>query len=410
MIRDAGLIVGAVSEQNSTESAGTVIGQSPGSGQIVVENSPVDIVVSLGPTQVTVPNVEGQWRFLAWIRIRLAGLTVGNVTFENSGTVPERFVISQNPIGGSSVDEGSAVDLVVSLGPANQNPVFSQPEDDSFNVEVGMLLEIAIQATDPDGDPVTLACENLPEGAACEFNDNGTGTFSWTPEADQAGTVNPQVTFIATDDQESPGRTELAVGITVEGGVEPAVETFIGGQFKTMTWKEIIKKGEEGNNANTFTMEAEHTTLSLPVLTGYEVIEEPGDGGVLVFEKTFGGGLFEMNKDGPWRGNLCADNVTAHNRYEKAYDGELGVDVLRLTTEFSTTLYQGRVRQCRDTATGNTVPCCKPRDGGMTYDANVLMTYEGVPKRRFRRNDESLLRSRKGSQFVLEITLTETEE
>jgi hypothetical protein len=117
MIRDAGLTVGIVTQENSTESAGTVIGQSPGSGQIVVEGSPVDIAVSLGPTQVTVPNVEGQWRLVAWIRIRIAGLLIGNVTFENSGTVPERFVIRQNPAGGSTVGQGSAVDLVVSLGP-----------------------------------------------------------------------------------------------------------------------------------------------------------------------------------------------------------------------------------------------------------------------------------------------------
>ncbi len=45
----------------------------------------------------------------------------------------------------------------------------------------------------------------------------------------------------------------------------------------------------------------------------------------------------------------------------------------------------------------------------MTYDANVLMTYEGVPKRRFLKGDESLLRLREGKAFVLEITLTETE-
>ena len=157
-------------------------------------------------------------------------------------------------------------------------------------------------------------------------------------------------------------------------------------------------------------MEAEHTKLIMPVLTDYAVIEEPGDGGVLVFEKTFDRGLFEMKKTGPWRGDLCADNVTALNRYEKAYDGELGVDVLWLTTQFSTTLYEGRVRRCRDETTGKRGPCCEPRDGGMTYDANVLMTYEGVPKRQFLKGAERSLKSREGKAFVLEITSTEMEE
>jgi hypothetical protein len=237
-----------------------------------------------------VPNVVGLTQAEAVTAITGAGLTVGGVTVVNS-TEPAGTVIGQTPAGGTTVDPGSGVDVVVSLGPGNQNPVFIQPEDDSFTVEVGMLLEIAIEATDPDGDPVTLACENLPDGAVCEFNDDGTGpgTFSWTPGDDQAGTVDPPVMFIATFDRNTPGSTEMVVVFTVEGGVEPEVKTFIGGQFKTKTWKEIIVDGQEENDANTFTMEAEHTKLSMPVLTHYEAIGESGDG-VLVFEKPFGGG------------------------------------------------------------------------------------------------------------------------
>ena len=47
-----------------------------------------------------------------------AGLTVGTVSTANSDTVPAGAVISQNPTAGSTVAPGSAVDLLVSLGPA----------------------------------------------------------------------------------------------------------------------------------------------------------------------------------------------------------------------------------------------------------------------------------------------------
>ena len=49
--------------------------------------------------------------------ITTAGLVVGTVTFSGSGSVPAGNVISQNPLSGQSVASGSAVDLVVSLGP-----------------------------------------------------------------------------------------------------------------------------------------------------------------------------------------------------------------------------------------------------------------------------------------------------
>ena len=49
------------------------------------------------------------------------------------------------------------------------------------------LLEFTILATDPDGDPLIYSASNLPSGAAFDAE---TGTFSWTPRNDQAGTYS----------------------------------------------------------------------------------------------------------------------------------------------------------------------------------------------------------------------------
>jgi len=118
-IEEAKLTVGEVTQENSAETAGTVISQTPAAGEEVAPGSPVDLVISLGPAaQVDVPNIVELRRVSAVAAIVQAGLTVGDVTRENNSTVPRLHVISQNPAGGTIVEEGSPVDLVLSKGPA----------------------------------------------------------------------------------------------------------------------------------------------------------------------------------------------------------------------------------------------------------------------------------------------------
>jgi hypothetical protein len=79
----------------------------------------VDLLVSLGPIEmVDVPDVVGLSQADAEAAIVAAGLNVGAVTTANSETVPAGDVISQDPVAGTAVPSGSAVDLVVSSGTA----------------------------------------------------------------------------------------------------------------------------------------------------------------------------------------------------------------------------------------------------------------------------------------------------
>ena len=121
----AGLVVGTVTTAYSdTVAAGYVISQDPVAGTEVAPGSAVDLVVSLGlePLPVTVPLVEGLLQSVAEADIVAAGLVVGTVTTAYSDTVALDHVISQSPAAGVSVPEGSAVDLMVSLGPAPVPP------------------------------------------------------------------------------------------------------------------------------------------------------------------------------------------------------------------------------------------------------------------------------------------------
>src|SRR5207248_3081778 len=115
----AGLTVGAVTMQSSsTVAAGNVISESPSAGTRVASGSAVNLVVSSGPAQIAVPNVVGQTQAAATSAITGAGLTVGAVTMQSSSTVAAGSVISESPPAGTKVASGSAVDLVVSSGPA----------------------------------------------------------------------------------------------------------------------------------------------------------------------------------------------------------------------------------------------------------------------------------------------------
>jgi len=120
-ITAAGLVVGQVTEVCSDSvPAGSVISQNPVAGASVQPGSAVDLVISTGPCPVTVPvpDVVGQAQSAAEADITAAGLVVGTVTTQCSDSVPAGQVISQSPAGGTAVAPGSAVNLVVSAGPA----------------------------------------------------------------------------------------------------------------------------------------------------------------------------------------------------------------------------------------------------------------------------------------------------
>ena len=122
-IESAGLSVGNVTEENSeTVPAGNVTSQNPAAGTSVAPGTAVNLVVSSGPSTVTVPDVVGMAQAAAETAITGAGLTVGSVTTAHSDTVPSGNVTSQNPAAGASAAPGSAVNIVVSTGPEELPP------------------------------------------------------------------------------------------------------------------------------------------------------------------------------------------------------------------------------------------------------------------------------------------------
>ncbi|MHC4752579.1 MAG: PASTA domain-containing protein [Planctomycetota bacterium] len=103
-----------------------------------------EIAALISPEQWLVPNVVGISLAEATTAITAAGLAVGTVNYEHSDTILDGYVSSQNPPAETSVDEGSNVDLTISLGPVEPEPVV---DINGFTYQ-GRLLESNVVAND----------------------------------------------------------------------------------------------------------------------------------------------------------------------------------------------------------------------------------------------------------------------
>jgi beta-lactam-binding protein with PASTA domain len=111
----ASLTVGNVTTAYSdTVAAGLVISQDPIGGTVVDVGSAVNMVVSLG--QPVVPDVVGQTQAAATAAITSVDSLTVSASTQYSNTIAAGLVISQNPVGGTAVNTGSNVAIVVSLG------------------------------------------------------------------------------------------------------------------------------------------------------------------------------------------------------------------------------------------------------------------------------------------------------
>jgi beta-lactam-binding protein with PASTA domain len=114
----AGLMAGPVSEQASgTVPVGHVISQNPPAGATVTPGTSVALVISTGVQDVIVPDIVGLSQNEAESQITAAHLVVGAISIDNSDTVPEGLVMSQDPASGVTIAAGTAVAMVVSSGP-----------------------------------------------------------------------------------------------------------------------------------------------------------------------------------------------------------------------------------------------------------------------------------------------------
>ncbi|MBE0429266.1 MAG: Stk1 family PASTA domain-containing Ser/Thr kinase [Thermoleophilia bacterium] len=181
-LREVGLTPDRQPDVFSDAPAGNVISQDPPAGANVQKGSSVKYVVSKGPQppqETVVPGVVGLRLDEARVRLEQAGLVLGNVSEQNSDSVPSGEILSQSPAAGERIAQGSAVSVIISAG--------SQPSPAPDTVSVPSVTGETIGAADARLRQAGLALGNVTE----EFSPTVASgrIISQSPESGQM--VNP---------------------------------------------------------------------------------------------------------------------------------------------------------------------------------------------------------------------------
>jgi len=106
-------------EYSSTAPSGQIIDQYPNAETSAEVDDKVDYVVSKGPKieYVTMPNLIGLDIEKAKLRVTQNGLSVSQITEENSEEVDAGFVIKQSVPSGQDVEANTSIWMTVSIGP-----------------------------------------------------------------------------------------------------------------------------------------------------------------------------------------------------------------------------------------------------------------------------------------------------
>jgi serine/threonine protein kinase/beta-lactam-binding protein with PASTA domain len=169
-LTEIGLVVGTQTPQaDDNAPKGTIIGQDPAAGELIELGQAVNLIVSAGKDQTSVPDlVDLASSEDARLALTEARLVLGKVTPKDSDK-PEGTVIAQDPAANTSVDIGTLVSITVSSGKVPVPNVVGATQTDAKNtlLNAGFLVEVVFEengavaentviSQNPAADAVTL--------------------------------------------------------------------------------------------------------------------------------------------------------------------------------------------------------------------------------------------------------------
>ena len=174
-----GLVIEQMEESSATVPVGAITRTDPAAGSRVFKNTSITLFISTGPKQVSVPDVVGLSSEQALQAIKDAGFTVGTTkNFFSDLPAGEAFGLSAES--GAILNEGSVLDLFVSIGPLpdvaglpvaeatalleEAGLTFNQLEVFDNSVPAGSAVRLVLSETPlPEDGTVTLEVSKGPE-------------------------------------------------------------------------------------------------------------------------------------------------------------------------------------------------------------------------------------------------------
>ena len=147
-LTDVGLIVGTQTPQaDDNAPKGTIIGQDPAAGELIELGQAVNLIVSAGKDQTSVPDlVDLASSEDARLALTEARLVLGKVTPKDSDK-PEGTVIAQDPPANTAVEIGTLVSITVSSGKIPVPNVVGATQTEAKNtlLNEGFLVEVVYE-------------------------------------------------------------------------------------------------------------------------------------------------------------------------------------------------------------------------------------------------------------------------
>ena len=100
---------------NAEVEEGRIIETRPRAGGFVKRGSAVEVVLSLGVRQASVPNLAGKAMSAAQVTVQAEGLGLGDTLSIASSAGEPGTIVGQDPLPGTSVPAGTRIDLLVAL-------------------------------------------------------------------------------------------------------------------------------------------------------------------------------------------------------------------------------------------------------------------------------------------------------
>ncbi|MGH2698601.1 MAG: PASTA domain-containing protein, partial [Actinomycetota bacterium] len=216
-LEDAGLEVRTRNRSNAEVDEGEVYRQNPEAGETAEEGDTVTIVVSSGPGEVTVPNLLGLSEDQAQSALEEAGLELGRVRSQDSES-PEGTVIEQNPGSGELLNEGEAVNIILSSGIATTEvpDVVGLSEDEAVAAIEDANLNADVVREPSEEDEFTVIAQDPGAGTELEEGDTVRIVVSEGPEFEM-----PDVRGDDADEAEEFLENELGLDVSQEATEEP---------------------------------------------------------------------------------------------------------------------------------------------------------------------------------------------
>ncbi len=189
---DFQLRLGAQTPEVSDRPSGTIIAQQPAAGESLEQNQAVNVTISGGLEQATVPQLLGLTS-LDSVRLALsdANLQLGTIK-EKASSQPTGYVLAQDPPEGTQIEAGSMISISVSSGQVRVPAVIgvSEAQARSDLVQAGLDAQVVNQADETVESGTVLAQSPLP-GTAVDRGTLVTITVAIAPEPTAEPTFEP---------------------------------------------------------------------------------------------------------------------------------------------------------------------------------------------------------------------------